>query len=646
MSKARHRPEIDGLRAIAVAAVILYHATMGLPGGFVGVDVFFVISGYLITSLIMNEIDDDSFRLTAFWERRARRILPALILVVLTCLGAAWFMLFPADFAKFGRSLAAQGLLLSNVYFWKETGYFSPTAVQPLLHTWSLAVEEQFYLLFPLLLIVLSRFKRCSAVWLIGGFALVSFILSVYGTYTHPLAAFYLLPFRAWELLLGALLSATSAPEKPVRWLDESLSGAGLVGILVAAIFYNKDTRFPGLAALLPCLGTGAIIWSNGSARTLVGRMLSLRPFVFVGLISYSLYLWHWPMLIFSGYWAPEELSLSARSAVIAASIVLSILSWKFVETPFRKRTVLPRRPGILAFAVGSFSTLLLAGLLIFQRNGVPSRWQPAALQYLAGKEDQDFRVELDLTAMRTGRLTELGMKGSGLPVDLLVWGDSHAMAVLHILDQMCTELHLHGLAATHSSTAPLLGVPGTSKYSLLEDSIPFNQAVVDFAKARHVRSVLLVAAWPPLLSAKEGVRENFRNALVNTINELRKTGAIVFIMKDVPHQPFDVPRTLAIATERGQDPTKLGVPINEQRVRGAYVNQLIDKVSGDSVVVLDPVPLLSDETGLCRAERNGRALYFDNSHLSIYGATQLRRLFQRIFTDPGFDGRVRIPAA
>jgi peptidoglycan/LPS O-acetylase OafA/YrhL len=638
MSALTNRPEIDGLRAVAVISVILFHANMRFTGGYVGVDVFFVISGYLITSLILHQLNSDSFRLIEFWERRVRRILPALVLVVLASLGVAWFMLFPVDFDKFGQAVAAQGLLLSNVYYWKETGYFSPTAVQPLLHTWSLALEEQFYLLFPLFLIALTRFNRRSLVWVIGGSALLSFTLSAYGTYTHPLAAFYLLPFRAWELLLGALLAAMPAIGKPVRWLNEASGAAGLTGIFIAAILYTKETRFPGFAALLPCLGAGAIIWSTGPVRTFVGRMLSLRPLVFVGLISYSLYLWHWPMLVFSAYWAPGQLSLSTRITVIAASFVVSILSWKSIETPFRKRTVLSRRTGVFAFAGGASATLVLAGFLIFHGHGFAARWRPDALQYLAGQEQQDFRAELDLTAIQTGRLTEIGLKGAGQPIDLLVWGDSHAMAVLHILNQMCIEHRVRGVAATHSSTVPLLDLPSSSKYSLREGSIPYNQAVVDYINTRHVKNVLLAGVWDFYLpsTADERVKEDFRHALVRTIKELQKTVTTIFIMKDVPHQPFDVPRILAIAAERGQDPTILGVPLIEQRTRGVYVNGLLDSLASASVVVLDPVPLLTDQTGICPAERNGRALYFDNNHLSIDGAIQLRPLFQTVFRNLG----------
>ena len=263
-----YRPEIDGLRALAILPVVLFHLHVaGFAGGYVGVDVFFVISGYLITSLIQQELDRGEFSFVRFWERRARRILPALTVVVLFSLAAGWFILTPTDLDNLGASAFAQSLFGSNVLFWLQAGYFEPGAgSKPLLHSWSLAVEEQFYLCFPFMLVLLGMVGRISRVRLIAGFLLLSLVLSVYGVADHPTAAFYLLPTRAWELLLGAVLALAPGLASRVssadRW-NEILSWLGLAAIAVAVFGYHAETPFPGLAALLPCLGTAAIIRTN-----------------------------------------------------------------------------------------------------------------------------------------------------------------------------------------------------------------------------------------------------------------------------------------------------------------------------------------------------------------------------------------------
>ena len=344
-----YRPFIDGLRAVAVLAVLFFHADLGCGGGYVGVDVFFVISGYLITGLILKDMRRGEFRIVSFWERRVRRILPAVAFIVLSSLVAGWFLLLPQGFKELGESATAQTMLVSNIYFWIKSwigaDYFAPPAeVKPLLHTWSLSVEEQFYLLFPFLLIALGRMSRNSRVPAILLLAGVSFGASVGCSYWCPTANFYLLPTRAWELLIGAFLAAVSAQRLPSVWLTESLCSVGLLAVLCAVFFYGRSTRFPGLAALLPCGGTALIIWANGEKLTRVGRVLASRPLVFIGLISYSLYLWHWPMLVFARYWSAGPLPRTQRLLLLLASVMFAFLSWRFVETPFRKRRILKSR--------------------------------------------------------------------------------------------------------------------------------------------------------------------------------------------------------------------------------------------------------------------------------------------------------------
>jgi peptidoglycan/LPS O-acetylase OafA/YrhL len=279
----RYRPEVDGLRAVAVAVVVLFHADLGFPGGFVGVDVFFVISGYLITSLIVRDLEQGKFTLRSFWERRARRIVPALVVLVLLVSVAGFFLLLPSDYLDLGRSAAAQAAFVANIFFWRETGYFSGGADQKaLLHTWSLAVEEQFYLIFPLLLLGLFRFatfrRRRGLLSVISVATLMSFTLSVWAVTSYRTAGFYLLPPRAWEILLGALVAIAPAQRFwTTRMLREVAALCGLSAILIASLVYDSFTPFPGVAAVLPCLGAALVLVTTERAPTIVGTLLARR---------------------------------------------------------------------------------------------------------------------------------------------------------------------------------------------------------------------------------------------------------------------------------------------------------------------------------------------------------------------------------
>ena len=331
-----YRPDIDGLRAIAVLSVVACHAGLGLPGGFVGVDVFFVISGYLITRLILKELEQGTFSLAAFWERRVRRILPALFSVTIATVAAGWFLLTPDAYASLGKSVVALGLLSSNMFFWQETGYFQAQAEEkPLLHTWSLGVEEQFYLLVPVFFFLFARRQNMSrAFFLLVPVGIVSFGWSIYGA-RYAASGFYLLPNRAWELLVGTFLAClpTTWQIAPPRGRDLA-AAIGLSLIAIPCIFYDKETRFPGLSAVPPVLGAAFIIWAGDRAGEFpkTSRWLAWRPVVFVGLISYSLYLWHWPLLVFAQYRSAAPLSMTERLAAVAASFAIAVVSWRYVE--------------------------------------------------------------------------------------------------------------------------------------------------------------------------------------------------------------------------------------------------------------------------------------------------------------------------
>ena len=337
-----YRSDIDGLRAVAVVPVVLYHA--GVPwlgGGFIGVDVFFVISGFLITSIIAPELESGKFSLLRFYERRARRILPALFFVLAASFLAATVMLLPGAFEAFGKSLLSTLGFVSNVWFWRSsTGYFAHASeFLPLLHTWSLAVEEQFYVFYPLALALLMRWGRRTMIVAIAATSLLSLALAVWATPQMPAASFYLLPTRAWELGFGALVALGVAPRRMHQTAREMLSAIALLAILVPMVFYDANTTFPGLAAVPPVLGATLLIMIGATGSSTLHRLLGARAIVSVGLISYSLYLWHWPVLAyFRVAVADPHLPVALAILAVGLSSAMAYLSWRYVERPFRVR--------------------------------------------------------------------------------------------------------------------------------------------------------------------------------------------------------------------------------------------------------------------------------------------------------------------
>ncbi len=379
-----YRPDVDGLRAVAVLSVVFCHAGFGFPGGYIGVDVFFVISGFLIAGLIYKELRQGTFTLANFWERRVRRILPALLVVTVVTMIAGWFILMPDAYLSLGKSVVGLALLGSNVQFWRDTNYFESAAEEkPMLHTWSLSVEEQFYLFVPLFLLILARKSQLHrAFLLLAAAAILSFGVSIYGSHRYPTATFYLLPTRAWELFAGALLAFF--PDKwfavSARW-KEAAAVLGMALILIPCFVYDHETRFPGLTALPPVLGTALVIWS-GTLSTqfpLLSRVLAWRPVVFIGLISYSLYLWHWPMLSFSRYQSIKTLPGLDRLILVLVSVVVATISWRFVETPFRS-------PQVSSGKVAD----LRGGRHVF--CGSVGRWRASRLEQ--GLRDADHRPD------------------------------------------------------------------------------------------------------------------------------------------------------------------------------------------------------------------------------------------------------------
>lgn len=621
-----YRADVDGLRAVAVLSVLLFHAGLGCPGGFVGVDIFFVISGFLITSLVVKELDHSKFQLVEFWERRVRRIVPALSVSIAFTILLGWCCYLPSDFAQLGKATIAQGAVISNMFHWRSIGYFTPsTDAFPLLHTWSLAVEEQFYIVLPLLLLFIRRWCwKWLPLLLAVGFS-VSLALSVWLVQTRPDAAFYLLPSRAWELLIGAMLAACPTWGHSISpRMKAGVAALGMVTLLGTIALYSEELPFPGLLALLPTLGTAAVIWANRDGQTVIGRWLSWSPMLFVGKISYSLYLIHWPLFAVANYWFRDEITWTARSALTCASFVLAVLSWRFVETPFRKREVLSQRPALFTWA--AITTVLLMGCgFIIARGGISQHFDPRVLAWLPPTSDRTYSdAQLSFQDAIAGKLFEFGPAES--QTSILVWGDSHAMSLMPVFEQYCRSHQIRGYAGMYSNTPPLLDFVASERFGLKAKTPEFSSAVLKSAIHKRVQTVILIGAWNQYAE-----HPGFEAAVRKTIQQLSDAGISVVLVLDVPHHQGDVPRLLARAAILGRDPAKVGVPVSEHDKLNEAANRVLRSQATAHVLIVDPSPALIDDTGLCRAEFEGVTLYRDPGHLTNRGAMRLYPEMSRV---------------
>ncbi len=656
MEPFRYRPELDGLRAVAVLAVLLFHADLGLPGGFVGVDVFFVLSGYLITSLIVRDLEAGSFTFAEFWERRARRILPASTLLVATTLVAGSVLLMPKDFSLLGISALATAAFGANVFFWRNVDYFTTAADElPLLHMWSLSVEEQFYFIVPWLFWLASRswnWSRTTFFYAIATACFASFGLATWAVPRMPAAAFYLLPPRAWELGLGSLVALWPPHITPVDHLSRAACAwLGLSGICLACVLFDGSTSFPGVAALPPCLGTALFILSTArridSPLPLPARMLSSRPCVAVGLVSYSLYLWHWPLFAFMRYWSLEPLSITTRIALCGISLITAFFSWRFIETPFRVRSATPNRWALLAATVLALSALATTGFIIRAGDGFPQRFSPAMLELARDDLRTVAAPSAALTQLRTGTLPVLG--DSADPLTLLVWGDSHAMAILPAIEQLCREKRVAAYYAVHSSTAPVVGYEHSDKYSRGKDAPAFAEALVDFVASKRIPNVLLAARWSGYFAESrtytgsqdrnaELLQADFGRALRITVQRLVLAGAKPWLFAEVPNHKVDVPKALRAQLMFGVDTNHFCADRASHDSLLAPLTLITPDLEKLGAVMIDASgELLTPSTQRYCMAADGVPLYLDQHHLSRAGALMIMRALA-----PCLDGNVR----
>ena len=653
----QYKPAIDGLRAIAVILVLLFHAQTSLfSGGYIGVDVFFVISGYLITSLIVAEYDHDSFTITGFYARRARRILPALFIVAFTTLGLATLVFLPRQLSQLGSSAVAATLFVSNLYFSRKHDYFLDyTELQPLLHTWSLAVEEQFYILFPVVaLIILRSFKRYLS-HVLFGCALLSFLISIYLTHADPQAAFYSSAARAWELLLGAWIAVAARADPAPLPFRPALQWIGLLMILGSAFAYDNFTPFPGCAALLPAVGSALLIaWSDQDSRLV--RILSNPVMVWIGLISYPLYLWHWPLLTLSQQLSLRDLHGGEVLVIYAAALILSIATWRLVELPIRARKPPFSSRQISVSSVGFGCLLAASGLVIRATNGMQARLPAGVVQILdAGKDLDSNRYAChnwDRTISAGFSNCAIGASDQAV-FDFAFWGDSIPGSMASVVDSAARSAERKGLQLTIAACPPLLQTYVVVRHRQTKCS-ERNDAAVGLLQRFGIRHVIMEAdwqwyadgeeigfdrTWPVELRSNEEIRLNgespsiFQKALEATIARLRAGNIDVTVLGPIPKIGWNVPEVLAALEWRGS-PLRSGPTLVEFMEQQKSVFPIMKALERDGVRVIYPHEYLCQIN--CLIASNDQILYRDGTHLTTRGAGYLRPMFTKLFTELG----------
>lgn len=645
MASIRYRPELDGLRAVAVLAVVLFHLDLGLSGGFVGVDVFFVISGFLITSIIMADLKTGSFSLKTFWVKRLRRLAPASFVMLTVTLFVGLLVLLPSELVSLVKAQLAQVVLYANFHFAFRIDYFDPiTALNPLLHTWSLAVEEHFYLILPLLLGLCFKRGKGFVIGTTVGLIVISFVYSIWRVNQNQELAFYLLPSRAWELLLGCILAL-----RPSRATVDKSSGSSpyhaivaissLVALGYCFVKYDESTLFPGPSALIPCLATVGIIYGTQS-ENVVTKALSLKWMVGIGLISYSLYLWHWPIVVFTKLAFESEPSPALSFALMALCFVLAYLSWKYIEQPFRKRAWCVSDKVFLYSGAVLGCLFVVSSLLIVRMHGMPGRFDKSLHDVIHATVSERFQRSSS-TAIQENGLPVAGP--DGLRPQFVVWGDSHAAAISELVNEMAHEFKLSGFIASRNATIPFLKVGSGGR----SDQQQWNEAVYKVVKDHDIKNVILVARWSGYINRQIGRLQRysideFDAALSLTLKKFEADGINVWILPQVPEQKLDISRAILIAS-RTNTAIPNGISLHHYEQNQALVHQAFARRSASRASVLDLTEFCFPGGRSMIGQLDGK-YYTDDNHLSLLGSRVLIKpviapVFERIMRNSSAAG-------
>lgn len=648
-----YRSEIDGLRALAIVPVVLFHARIpGVEGGYVGVDVFFVISGFLITNLILADISRQQFSYLDFWERRTRRLFPPIIVVTAATFAVGSYFLMPTDLKYVGQSAVAVATFTSNILFWLKSDYFAaPAESVPLLHLWSLAVEEQFYLLFPAALLLVSRWGARGRTALIALTGILSFYLSVRWSYSDAASAYYLLPSRAWELMLGSSLASFSQRHHSPSWKPLVADATIIVGsalVLFAIINYEKSTPFPGIAALLPCAGTALLLWVGAPPGSRLAGLFKNDLAVFFGRLSYSLYLWHWPVLVLWKTWRRQPLELlpiHERVALILVCVALAWLSYKFIEAPIRERRICSSRRSLFTTVMACMLLISIVGVGAHLTSGFPDRLPEAVLKVVEGADDwtaEQFAcgdLEPDVKPCRIGVVDA--------DPTFLVWGDSHAQALFEVIHNAARK---EGLAGYHGSRGACPPIPGYQplRTGFFAACPAFNRMMLEEIDQRRPQLVILVGRWSGYGLASDGLRldsstdqlvsgqsrEELAILLADNVNRLRARGSKIALVDEPPYPNQLNPGELGIAVWRQKySLEKVGITLDEYLTRNQFWTDLRQKAPFLNTLQIKQSDALCSDNW-CPAAINGQLVYRDGNHLSNYGARELEPAFRKLLRD------------
>jgi peptidoglycan/LPS O-acetylase OafA/YrhL len=606
-----YRPHIQGLRAIAIGGVVLFHFGVNqLSGGFVGVDVFFVISGFLISTSISKHMQDGNFSFVEFYRRRIRRILPASLFTIILASIPAFLLLGPLQLVEYCRSALASLVYTPNIYFYLTSDYFAPAAIEmPLLHYWSLGVEEQFYLVYPVLVYAITRYLPKAMAWVLGSLLLVSFAAEVWITKSNPLAAFYLLPFRGFELLTGCLLSQINARFALSPKLSGYVVGLGLATIFGAMLLIDEKMAFPGLLALIPCLGAALVIFGADRSDSLPARAISTAPFKFIGAISYSLYLVHWPIVVYWNNIAPNSNSLFKIALALGASIVLAALSYQFVEQPFIQR----RLSGRLVFlSLAPVNVVLaIAAVSTLAKGGFPSRFNDGAQKIMANLDRVGY-----LGGFRKGvcfidadnKVAEFDVEKCAGPQNaaLALWGDS---AIAHLYFGLSPLMAARGLFLSQFTSS---GCPPVVDYDVppRPNCLPFNRLALKLILERKPQKVVLGSSWP------DGVLPS----LDKTIAILRDAGIAVVVLGPPEQFKRAAPTILIDRRQKGNWSIIPGDDLDRSHAVDLD-RTLSDHFRGSGVKYVSSTKVVCGSAEKCIMAIGDIPIYFDVFHLTTVGS-------------------------
>lgn len=649
-----YRKEIDGLRAVAVLGVLLFHSGLSiLSGGFLGVDVFFVISGYLLSSLILSELQFDTFRLSTFYFRRAKRILPALVVVVGVSTLLAWHLLLPEQLKDYANSLLGIALLIPNVWFWKQTGYFSShNDEKPLIHSWSLGIEEQFYIFFPLVLMVIHR-ATSRKKW---GFLLLMFILSLgladWSAQKMPSANFYLLPGRVWEFVLGALIALTESEKKVIDWIRahkksaESIALLSLFCLLGSMIVFSESTPHPSRFSLIPTISVALIILLSDS-RSWTGKFLSSQPLVRIGLLSYSLYLWHQPVFAFMRIRFASEALYFQVILNFVLIFVLSFLTWHFIEQPFRKAHQM-RGWGSQVVVVSLF--LFLLGVAGVRNEGFPQRMSKEKLLALSPKSEENKSFSISLSNVQAYRLGQLKK-----PSDLVFLGDSHVNYLVDALSEQLKTLNASAIVITESFCAPLVqfGTDSPERNPGCKNSM--SRAIEWVVAQKEIKTVVLFAEWAaytegfrwstpkpvPYSESSEtnlDIKKNpeiFSRALKRTVQLFLDSGKDVVIIKGTPEYQIDILTHFKQAILWDSSfvlPKHKLLNLTEYARRNFNAEQAFLQLANGAVRFVETGQIFCSHMECEYMSEGKEPYYMDDNHLSKVGAQKLLDAFWNLY--------------